>query len=181
MKNNIRKIREAKGLSPEDFSKNSGLSLERIFDIEDGRYTPSLSLALKICKELGCDVSEVFPEEGSTKSIRKPLIFYTLFSIAIFFVDLMLFETKILHLKIILLLTGPIILLVKPLYNMVQKQVDNELYFLNKGMLLVAVSISLLSFMSIWPIYGMHVETVWAMIYISSSFWVYYYALFSKK
>lgn len=60
MKNRIRELREAKGLSQAQLAENVGVSRQTINSIEVERYTPSLPLALTLARYFGSSVEEVF-------------------------------------------------------------------------------------------------------------------------
>ena len=180
MKNKIREIRKAKGLSYEELSEKSGVSVERICYIEDDKYTPSLDMALRICRQLGCDVSEVFTEKSSHKSIKNPLVIYAFFQIMMFSIDSLFLERQILHLKIVLLLIAPITLFVKPIYNYLQKQVDNEVNLINRESFLKAVSAFLFSFVFVYIRFDIDVRFLWEFLYFSSGYLVYFYMINGK-
>jgi len=60
MRNDIRTLRKSKGLRQEDLAKITGVTRQTIIAVENDRYNPSLELAMKISKELGKTVEEVF-------------------------------------------------------------------------------------------------------------------------
>ena len=64
MKNSIREMRTAAGLTQEDLGRKAGVSRQTIISIEGGRYDPSLALAMKLAGLLGSTVENLFfPEE----------------------------------------------------------------------------------------------------------------------
>jgi len=64
MKNSIREMRTAAGLTQEELGRQAGVSRQTIISIEGGRYDPSLALALKLAGLLGSTVENLFfPEE----------------------------------------------------------------------------------------------------------------------
>ena len=61
MKTKIKYIRHERGISQEDLAKKANVSRQTISALENGRYNPSLILAHKITKILGCNyVEDVF-------------------------------------------------------------------------------------------------------------------------
>ncbi|WP_460459172.1 helix-turn-helix transcriptional regulator [Angustibacter peucedani] len=60
MRNDVRAVRAARGLSQGELALAVGVSRQTINSIEVGRYTPSLPLALAIAKFFGSTVEEVF-------------------------------------------------------------------------------------------------------------------------
>lgn len=65
MKNRVRELRKSRRMTQEQFGDQLKVSRQTINSIENGRYDPSLTLALKIAKLLGESVEEIFiPEEA---------------------------------------------------------------------------------------------------------------------
>jgi len=64
MKNDVRKLREARDLSQGDLARELGVSRQTVNAIETGRYLPSLPLAFAIGRFFGRQVEEVFHEEN---------------------------------------------------------------------------------------------------------------------
>ena len=60
MRNKIRSLREAKGLSQGELAAAVEVSRQTINSIEVGRYTPSLPLALSLARFFGQSVEEMF-------------------------------------------------------------------------------------------------------------------------
>jgi putative transcriptional regulator len=64
MKNSIREMRTAAGLTQEELGRQAGVSRQTIISIEGGRYDPSLALAMKLAGLLGSTIENLFfPEE----------------------------------------------------------------------------------------------------------------------
>lgn len=65
---NLKSARKAKGLSQSDLAERVGVKRQAIYDMESGRYLPNTALALRIAKEIGCRVEDLFaleePEEA---------------------------------------------------------------------------------------------------------------------
>lgn len=61
--NMVRKWRRWVELSQGDLATKAGVSRQTIANIEKGNYSPSVHLALAICRELGKSVEEIFGDE----------------------------------------------------------------------------------------------------------------------
>ncbi|MCZ9298451.1 helix-turn-helix transcriptional regulator [Corynebacterium hesseae] len=61
--NMVRKWRRWLEMSQTDLAERAGVSRQTIANIERGNYSPSVYLALDICRELGKTVEEVFGDE----------------------------------------------------------------------------------------------------------------------
>lgn len=61
--NMVRKFRRWNELSQTELAERTGVSRQTIANIEKGNYSPSVYLALSICKVLEKTVEEVFDEE----------------------------------------------------------------------------------------------------------------------
>ena len=60
MRNDVRQLRLAKGLSQGDLGEVLGVSRQTVNAIETGRYSPSLPLAIKLARFFQKPVEEVF-------------------------------------------------------------------------------------------------------------------------
>lgn len=60
MRNDVRELRAAKGLSQQTLGQALGVSRQTINAIEQGRYDPSLPLAIRMARYFGKSVEEVF-------------------------------------------------------------------------------------------------------------------------
>lgn len=60
MTNDVRELRAAKGLSQQQLGQALGVSRQTINAIEQGRYSPSLPLAIRMARYFGRTVEEVF-------------------------------------------------------------------------------------------------------------------------
>jgi putative transcriptional regulator len=56
----VRELRTAKGLSQQALGEALGVSRQTINAIEQGRYDPSLPLAIRIARHFGLTVEEIF-------------------------------------------------------------------------------------------------------------------------
>jgi putative transcriptional regulator len=64
MKNRVRELRTASGLSQGHFGAALGVSRQTINSIENGRYLPSLPLAFAIARSFDSMIEDIFtPEE----------------------------------------------------------------------------------------------------------------------
>ncbi|MDU0478298.1 helix-turn-helix transcriptional regulator [Staphylococcus chromogenes] len=61
--NMVRKLRRWNELSQQELADQVSVSRQTIANIEKGNYSPSVHLALTICKVLGKSVEEVFGED----------------------------------------------------------------------------------------------------------------------
>ena len=60
MKNKIKEYRTKKGLTQEQLAQKVNVRRETIVFLEQGKYNPSLKLAMDIAKVLGKKVEELF-------------------------------------------------------------------------------------------------------------------------
>jgi putative transcriptional regulator len=63
VRNDVRDLRKAKGISQEQLGRALGVSRQTINAVEQGRYTPSLPLAMAIARFFGRLVEEIFHVE----------------------------------------------------------------------------------------------------------------------
>ena len=63
MKNNLKRLRESKGLSQEKLGDNLGVSRQTINSIENGKFEPSLTLAIKLTKFFDEPIDSIFELE----------------------------------------------------------------------------------------------------------------------
>ena len=64
MKNKLKKLRESKGLSQEKLGDNLGVSRQTINSIENGKFDPSLTLAIKLTKFFDEPIDSIFELEN---------------------------------------------------------------------------------------------------------------------
>jgi len=64
MRNDVRAMRIAAGLSQADLGKALGVSRQTVNSIEAGRYLPSLPLAFALARFFGTSIEEIFHEGG---------------------------------------------------------------------------------------------------------------------
>jgi len=69
--NNIRKIREEKGITREKLAFMAGASVTAIQNYEKGKQSPTIGVALRIAKVLGVSLDELFEEEEESKDDDK--------------------------------------------------------------------------------------------------------------
>jgi putative transcriptional regulator len=60
MNNKIRELRQKMKMTQNELSEKAGVRRETIVFLEQGKYNPSLKLALKIAKELKSSVDDLF-------------------------------------------------------------------------------------------------------------------------
>ena len=56
----IRELRARDRISQEELAQKVGVRRETIGNLENGRYNPSLKLAMDIAKVFGCKVEDIF-------------------------------------------------------------------------------------------------------------------------
>jgi putative transcriptional regulator len=61
--NRIKEFRQKRDMSQEELAGAVGVSRQSINSIERGRYTPSLTLALRFARLFGCSTDELFKLE----------------------------------------------------------------------------------------------------------------------
>ena len=59
-KNNLKEFRKKHGISQEKLAEKTNVTRQTIISIENGKYVPSLPLALKFAGEFGCKVEDLF-------------------------------------------------------------------------------------------------------------------------
>lgn len=62
---NLKSARKARGLTQGELAARVGVRRQAVYDMESGRYVPNTALALRMAKELGCSVENLFALEGS--------------------------------------------------------------------------------------------------------------------
>ncbi|WP_026416759.1 helix-turn-helix transcriptional regulator [Actinomadura oligospora] len=60
MRNDVRELRTGKGLSQAELGRELGVSRQTVNAIEQGRYDPSLPLAIGIARYFGTTVEGIF-------------------------------------------------------------------------------------------------------------------------
>ena len=60
LKNNLKEVRQKKGLTQEVLGANVGVSRQTIISIERYRYKPTLKLAMKIAQNLNIKIEKLF-------------------------------------------------------------------------------------------------------------------------
>ena len=60
MRNEIKRLRKEAGLRQEDLAEKLGVSRQTIIAIENDKYNPTLELAMKLAKQLGKNVEDIF-------------------------------------------------------------------------------------------------------------------------
>ena len=63
-KNLLKEFREKKSLTQEKLAELAKVSRQTIISIENGRYIPSLPLALKFAKIFKCKIEDLFDIKG---------------------------------------------------------------------------------------------------------------------
>lgn len=64
IRNRVRELRSALGLTQEELAQAAGVSRQSINSIERERYVPSLPLALLLARIFRCAMEQIFKLEG---------------------------------------------------------------------------------------------------------------------
>lgn len=64
MKNNLKELRESKGLSQQKLGDILCVSRQTINSVENGKFDPSLTLAIKLTKFFNEPIDSIFEHEG---------------------------------------------------------------------------------------------------------------------
>jgi len=70
LQNQLRATRTRLGLSQQDLATAAGVTRQSIGGIEAGLYAPSVSVALRLARALGCPVEELFWLEGERQTLQ---------------------------------------------------------------------------------------------------------------
>jgi len=60
MKNILEELRKRRGIKQEELAEKLEVSRQTIGSLENGRYNPSITLAIKIARFFGMSVEEIF-------------------------------------------------------------------------------------------------------------------------
>lgn len=60
MRNDVKRLRKEAKLRQEDLAGKLGVSRQTIIAIENDKYNPTLELAMKLAKELGKSIEDIF-------------------------------------------------------------------------------------------------------------------------
>ncbi|WP_432649733.1 helix-turn-helix transcriptional regulator [Huintestinicola sp.] len=67
MKNRLEEIRKERGIKQEELAQAMGVSRQTIGSLENGRYNPSITLAIKLARYFGMTVEDIFIYEEEQK------------------------------------------------------------------------------------------------------------------
>lgn len=67
MKNRVRELREASGLTQKELGEKVGVSRQAVNAVETGKFDPSIWLAYDLASYFGLRIEELFDFEGSTR------------------------------------------------------------------------------------------------------------------
>ena len=67
MRNRVRELREASGLTQKELGEKVGVSRQAVNAIETGKFDPSVWLAHDLASYFGLCIEELFDFEGSTR------------------------------------------------------------------------------------------------------------------
>lgn len=60
MKNRLEEIRKQRGIRQDELAEAMGVSRQTISSLENGRYNPSVILAIKLARYFGTKVEDIF-------------------------------------------------------------------------------------------------------------------------
>jgi len=60
MTNNLRDRRAERGWTQQDLAERCGVSRQTVIAVENGKYDPSLPLAMRIARQFRCRVEDLF-------------------------------------------------------------------------------------------------------------------------
>jgi putative transcriptional regulator len=66
LKNRLEEIRRQRGIRQEDLAQALAVSRQTIGSLENGRYNPSITLAIKLARYFGMRVEDIFIYEEKT-------------------------------------------------------------------------------------------------------------------
>lgn len=67
MKNRLEELRKQRNIRQEQLAEELGVSRQTIGSLENGRYNPSIILAIKIARYFGMSVEEIFIYEENAE------------------------------------------------------------------------------------------------------------------
>lgn len=67
MKNRVRELREAGGLTQKELGEKVGVSRQAVNAVETGKFDPSIWLAYDLANYFGVRIEELFDFEGSAR------------------------------------------------------------------------------------------------------------------
>ncbi len=67
MKNRLEELRKQRNIRQEQLAEELGVSRQTIGSLENGRYNPSIMLAIKIARYFGMSVEEIFIYEENAE------------------------------------------------------------------------------------------------------------------
>lgn len=64
VRNRLRQLRQERGLSQQELAERAGVTRQTVSGIESGRYLPTVPVALRLARALGCRVEDLFDLEA---------------------------------------------------------------------------------------------------------------------
>ena len=70
LRNNLKSIRTRLGMSQQDLANIASVTRQTISGVESGQYAPSVAIALRIAKALGCQVEDLFWQDQDLPQVE---------------------------------------------------------------------------------------------------------------
>jgi len=70
LRNNLKSIRTRLGMSQQDLANIASVTRQTISGVESGQYAPSVAIALRLAKALGCQVEDLFWQDQDLPQIE---------------------------------------------------------------------------------------------------------------
>jgi len=67
MKNQLAELRTAKGWTQQQLADAVGVSRQTVISLEQGRYNPSILLAIRLARTFGTQIEQLFEYEENQK------------------------------------------------------------------------------------------------------------------
>ncbi|MBE3591064.1 MAG: helix-turn-helix domain-containing protein [Firmicutes bacterium] len=69
VRNGLRRLRQARGWSQQELAQRAGVTRQTVSGVESGRYLPSVAVALRLARALGCSVEDLFALEAPPEEL----------------------------------------------------------------------------------------------------------------
>jgi putative molybdopterin biosynthesis protein len=72
LNNHLRQLRLKLGMSQQDLANIAKVSRQTIGGVESGQYAPSVTIALRLSKALGCRLEDLFSLQAMRSPLKQP-------------------------------------------------------------------------------------------------------------